>query len=144
MLWYFILFFIHSSDFIKCLKNLYHFLFLSMVFIFYNIIKSSQRSSSCFLTLQLLVCQHHAPNLSHFISHKGAFVLLLKSSKTSYNNSTPSMSCNLSVKCDIVHLKLIMSARPAPPRRRVCRGCCPTLPLLWSCVRDKPGTILFV
>lgn len=50
---------------------------------------------------------------------------------------------NLTVKCLIVHLTLIKSWSPSP-RDLSCRcGGCLTTSLLWPCLADKPGSVLF-
>lgn len=50
---------------------------------------------------------------------------------------------NLTVKCLIVHLTLIKSWSPSP-RDLCCRcGGCLTTSLLWPCLADKPGSVLF-
>lgn len=51
---------------------------------------------------------------------------------------------NLSFKRDIIHLEPIMSRSPPPSPRYGCCGRCLTTSLLWSCLQDKPGSILLV
>lgn len=80
-----------------------------------------------------------------FVAHRGAFFSASLNKLWHLNTIYEPGGHNLSVKCDIVHLQLIMSGSPVPSVRYGCCGCCLTTSVLWSWRRrDKPGSFLFV